>query len=265
VFAVAAGLGLANPGGAKPLAYGLSYAPDPTSLTEVSYAGGGSDFAELKAAEIAGLADLAVEVVVVDIRPSRLNTANGGFPTGAEIDENTLIGLSIVTDVEVELVKTVGNRGRGRDFRMRKGDRFIVTVGGGTIVTDLDQAQATAIGAMEVETISEDPEHVHTEGESHPPDEEIETPWVGILEEFIWGSAPGEAMTEGDRFVVLLTDFEIPGFAESHRLQYWSPTHPSGIFRENQGKGKRKGQSRWVADLTGEEVDLEAIGQIVGG
>ena len=193
-------------GGGKDVEYGVNLGPDPTSLADVGSAGGGASYQILSTDEIAELSELALEVVVVDVRQSRLNTGDGKYPSAEQIEKLGTTGLDIVTDVVVEIQRTVADKtGKGPGA----GEQFTIVVGGGTFYTTLSEAQGRASGIiLEVEVATDGGatgSPIHGEGNQPDPDLEEEVAWDGPLFGFEWGWTPSEHMAEGDRLVVLLT------------------------------------------------------------
>ncbi len=211
-------------------------AAEPTSLADLRGLGGGS-YIEMTAEEIAAISEVMLEAVVIDIKKSRLNTADGLFPTGAEIEANGFGPLVVLTDVEVRVVRTFGAVPTGFDFS--PGETITVTVGGGMYRTVLDADQIEAIGlASGADTGIEG--GVPTEPGS----------------EFVWGTSPDENLSEGDTVMILLARQEIPGFAGSPSLRVLSPTHPFGVFHRN-------GSDQWV-DPRGRVIDTEKLPDLLG-
>jgi hypothetical protein len=216
-------------------------AAEPTSLAELPGMGGGS-YLEMTAEEIAAISDVVIEAVVVDVKKSRLNTTDGLFPTGAEIEAYGFGSLVVLTEVDVQVIRTLGATRAELDFA--PGETITVTVGGGMYKTALDLAQIEAVGLAGDGDFSGAPPGLETEDPPEP----------GA--EIVWGVSPDENLGEGDTVVILLVRQEIPGFAQSAPLQVLSPTHPLGVFHKND-------EGQWV-DRRGRVVDVETLGGLLG-
>ena len=212
--------------------YGANDGADPVSLSELAVLGGAT-YEGLSPEQLADRTELAIEAVVIDVRPSHLNTSDGLFPSAEDILTNGLSELVVLTDITIKIVKTLGSSSEAPT--LNEGDLFTITVGGGTIFTTLSVEQANALGATE---ISQDfPEH--TEGDGLPPDVEIEEP-VNSPIEFVWGTAPDEDLTEGDTVAVFLTRVIVTGYeSAAGEVTMWGPVHPYGVFQ-------RGGQQEWI-------------------
>jgi hypothetical protein len=213
---------------------------------------GGATYEGLTPEQLAGKSELAVEVVIIDIRPSHLNTSDGLFPSADEILADGMCNLTVMTNVTVEIFRTLG---RSDDApTLNNGDSFTLAVGGGTIYTTLSVEQANALG---VTTVNEEfPEH--TEGDSLPPDVEIEEP-VDAPVKFTWGTTPDIDLTEGDHVALFLTRVTVPAYAAGEGdIEYWSPVHPYAVFhRSSDGDWIPKG-----AEYDG--INPEELAKLIG-
>lgn len=226
--------------------YGANVGPEPDSLSDVSGLGGGS-WELLTLDEIAALADGVLEVEVVDVMKTRLNTHDGRFPTSDELEQFGLRQLVPLTDVKVKVVRSVATS--SPDLRWDKGEELIITVGGGLYETVLDQRQARLLGITDAETPETLPDH--TEGESSPPDVETEVPVESDAVPFSWGTSPeGLRLTEGETVVLFVHEVTIGGYL-SPQQTYLGVIHPRGVLSPSNGQ--------WVDPLDGRPVDLDAL------
>lgn len=225
-------------------------AAEPTSLAELRGMGGGS-YLEMTAEEIAAISDVVIEAVVVDVKKSRLNTGDGLFPTGSDIEAHGFGSLVVLTDVEVRVVRTLG--ATRSDLVYPPEEVVTITIGGGQYKTLLDLDQATALGLTEVVNGTFPP---HSENNTNPPDIEVTRPVTGGGQEIVWGTSPDENLSEGDRVVLILVRHEVPGYANSQPIVVLSPTHPLGVFHKND-------EGQWV-DRRRKVVDVETLSALLG-
>ena len=225
--------------------YGVDTAPDPVSTAELTGVGGAT-YLDLTSEEIRGRAGLVLDATVIDVRRSRLNTDDGAFPPAEVLEERGVTSLDVVTDVVVGVVDVLDAR-RGVVGVPSPGDRFTITVGGGRFVTRLGVARARALGMTDssviVPTTVEPvvcPEH---EPHCGPPQIEVETPVTAPVD-FVYGSSPGERLTEGERVVVFLERVPLRRYGGG-TFEAWVPVHPAGILRPTE-------DGRWEARGTGE-------------
>lgn len=229
---------------------GANVGPDPTSLEEFSGLGGAT-YEPLDSLGAAALADVAVEVEIVDIKRTHLNTQDGQFPSTEQLERLGIGDLTALTDVDVRIRKFLGSAKEGLSFD--EGSITTITVGGGLYQTLVVSRQAELLGLTEVVN---GPFPEHTEGETGPPDVEEEVPVQGDAIPFTWGSSPEElSFAEGDVLVVFLVEHEIPGY-DTGNLVLVGPIHPMGVLVED-GIG-------WKVQGTDDNVELDALIQALG-
>lgn len=210
--------------------YGANEGADPTSLSELAVVGGAT-YEGLTPEELAGRSELAIEAIIIDIRPSHLNTSDGLFPSTGEILAKGLSDLTVMTEVTVEIVSTLGKSDEAPS--LANGDTFTLGVGGGAFYTTLSVEQATALGVTAVD--QDFPEH--TEGDGLPPDVEIEEP-VETPVRITWGTTTDMDLTEGDHVALFLTKVTVAAFeAGESDVEYWSPVHPYAVFHRSPDGG----------------------------
>ena len=127
-----------------PIPFGQNSLGDPSSLAELAALGGATHLASTPE-EIAAISTAAIEVVVLDVRPSTLNTSDGRFPSGDAIRSSGLERLSVHTEVVAKLVNV-----RSGELTSERDDLVTLTIGGGVIATRLDKHQAEALGITRV-------------------------------------------------------------------------------------------------------------------
>jgi hypothetical protein len=180
-----------------------------------------------------------LEIRIVDVHPSYLNTADGLFPSPADaIDDSgnyQFAGLYTLTDVDVEIISVLAIAGDVSEFINSK-NGMTITVHGGSMETVLDVEAARAFGVTEV--VEDFPYHEGPE-EGLEPDIETDVPAQSPVV-MSWGISPSEVLTEGDHLVVLFEVREVSGFSGAPSLRRIFPVHPFAVFRSVEGK--------WVAD-----------------
>jgi len=230
--------------------FGINFSGDPSSLTELKGLGGGTE-APLTTDQMVRQADSVLEVSVVDIKRSYLNTANGAFPSEPELAGGAVDELLVLTDVEVRVLRD-RSKGRltgkgpfdGKSLHLGKrtgdgsgtalaGELMTVTVMGGAIQTRLSHGQATALGVMEVVEQFPDRSHHSTE---HP-DIEIERPATGQIDDFSYGISPSVSMSEGDDVVLVLETIEVP-MVGGGQMSVLSLAHSSSVLHAGTAPGE---------------------------
>ena len=227
---------------------GTALVSDPRSTADVAVAGGGS-LGPILPAELADLSDLVVEVEVVDVKPSVLNTTDGRFPSATELaakagEGHPLVGLEVSTPVEVRVVDVLA-AAPGTSPPGTK--TLVVTVAGGAVRGILDPTQARLLGVLEV------PEGIQ-EG---PGAEEVEVPATGPVD-FTWGYAPSETLTEGGRYVLFLSRTETVRYDGSGTDLRWTVVDPAGVF-EQDAEGRWRPQRSFASG----PVDLSTVVSLV--
>ena len=189
--------------------------------------------------ELADSAIAVLEIRVVDVHPSYLNTADGLFPSPADaIDASgnyRFAGLYTLTDIDVEIVSVLATVGDVSEF-MNSKNAMTITVHGGFMETVLDVEAARAFGVTQV--VEDSPYHEGPE-EGVEPDIETEIPAQSPVV-MSWGISPSEVLTEGDHLVIFFEVREVNGFSGAPILRRIFPVHPFAVFRSVGGK--------WVAD-----------------
>lgn len=220
--------------------YGVNTAPDPSSTAELAGVGGGATSMALTLDQVRERADLVLEARVVDVRRSRLNTADGAFPSAESLETRGVSRLDVLTDVEVEVLDVLD--ARSRTGIPSSGDRFVIIVGGGRFETRLDLRRARALGMTEstviVPTTIEPPVCPENEPDCGPPEIERETPVTAPVD-LTYGMSPGERFTEGETALVYLERLALRTY-EGGTFEAWVPVHPIGILRPT-------GDGRWQA------------------
>ncbi len=211
--------------------FGANLGPDPSSTSELR-SQGGATYLPMEIDELRQAADLVVEATVVDVHRSRLNTADGLFPSIGELEARGVTNLDVLTDVDLDVVDVVDTR-PGVEGGPQPGERLTVTVGGGEYTTILDAERARAIGMTDVVVVvpptSEPLVCPSNEPDCGPPEAEIETPVTGPAA-LTYGRAPGEILTEGERMIVYLVRVALRRY-EGGTMEVWGPVHPAGILR----------------------------------
>lgn len=216
---------------------------EPTRLSDLALLGGSTE-ASWTFQEMAEKSDMAVVVQVVDVKPSRLNTPDGRFPTAEEIKTNGLTDLTVLTDVEVVVSEVLA----ATDDSLRNGERMIITVGGGTIFTALSADQAQALGIMEVTVVPSDV--------AGAPDKEIEVPMNGPVDEFMWGTTPEGELVEGEESLLFIHEIDIPSYVKNApELRILAPVHSSAMLHRD--------ASRWV-NHHGDVAPVAEMSELVG-
>lgn len=223
-------------------------AAEPTALSDVNVEGGGT-YEPLRTVENAELADVIVEARVVDVQKSYVNTKDGLFPTVDDLTKSGFTDLTVLTDVEMEVISTLGSTNDA--FAYNPGSTITITVGGGVYRMALSASDANALGFTEVKN---GPFPEHNEGDGLPPDEEIEGPVTEPLE-FTWGTTTDIVLEEGETVTILLIQHEIDGY-DTDLLTLLSPVHPGGVFRQTT-------DGVWVSDYAEETVDIHELVTIV--
>lgn len=220
---------------------------DPTSLEDVSGLGGAS-WEPLTAEEAAARSEIAVQGVVENVAKSRLNTADGLFPTAEVIEsQGGLAELTALTDLQMTVTEVLA--GGLPDVVVAAGEDLTITLGGGLYETVLTPEQASALGMVVVVETSF-PEHEH--GEEGPPDTETEVA-VSADETFLWGHSPEYLnLAEADTVVLFLTEAEVPGFGGSPAISIVAPVHPTVVLRPSANGG-------WVDEFGDGAPDLETL------
>ncbi len=165
---------------------------DPRSTADVAAAGGAS-YLPITSSGLADLADLIVEIDVIDVNPSVLNTTDGRFPSAPELaakatEGHPLVGLAVATPVDVRIRSILANPSGART-----GGAFTIMVAGGAVSVTLDSDQARLLGILEVPD----------DAQEGPGAEEVEVPADGPVD-ITWGHSPDVVLTEGERYVVIL-------------------------------------------------------------
>ncbi len=200
---------------------------DPTSTADLA-AGGGASLGPILPAELAELTDLVVEVEVVDVQPSRLNTADGGFPNAADLaatakEGHPLVGLEVFTPVDVRIL---GVAAAAPEVTPPGPGSFLVEVGGGAVTATLDTDQARLLGVLEVpDGAREGPGAV-----------EVEQPATGPVD-ITWGYGPSAVLTEGARYVLFLARSEVERYDGSGTDLRWTVVDPAGVFEPTEDGG----------------------------
>lgn len=225
--------------------YGDNLGSEPTSLSDLSALGGASH-TQRTINEIAGFSHLAVEVEVLDVKKTRLNTHDGRFPSEEDLALRGLDGLVALTDVSVRVIRTIAS---AEDVNaIAPGEEITITLGGGLYDTVVNQEQATILGIQEVTLAGEPREHV--EGEDAPPDVEVETPIQSDRVPLTWGHSPSVEMAEGETLVLFLVDTTVSGYLTDDE-DFMTVFHPRGVLR---GSG-----DRWSDPIDGTLVNLNQI------
>ncbi len=214
----------------EPSSFGTNQGPDPSSTAELR-GPGDAIYPPMEITELRRTADLVVEATVVDVHRSRLNTADGLFPSIGELEVRGVTNLDVLTDVDLDVVDVVDTR-PGLEDAPRPGDRFTITVGGGEYTTTLDVGRARAIGMTDVVVVvpptSEPLVCPSNEPDCGPPETEFETP-VTAPAALTYGRAPGEVLTEGDLVILFLVRVAVRRY-EGGTVQIWGPVHPAGVL-----------------------------------
>ncbi len=239
-----------------PSSFGTNLGPEPSSTAELRSLGGAT-YLPMDLPELRQTASLVVEATVVDVHRSRLNTADGLFPSLDELRARGLANLDVLTDVDLEVIDVVDVR-PGVDAAPRPGERFTITVGGGEYTTTLDVERARAIGMTDVEVVvppTREPLVCPSiEPDCGPPEVEVETP-VTAPADLTYGRAPGEILTEGDRVVLSLVRLPLRRY-EGGTTEVWGPVHPVGVLRPtDDGRWKAPGSA-----ATYSRQDLALVG-----
>lgn len=230
---------------------------DPTSTRDLQGPGGAS-IEPIPLDDLADLSDAAVEMTVLDVRPSRLNTPNGEFPAvDVEGPAGQLSDLLVFTEIEVR-VEVVHALRAGLEDNISAGDILVVTVDGGLIETVLPAAEAAALGIRmpvnEPEGSTEDPAPGSPERDPVTPTESVSDGKEIVPAEpvpYARGIPPFYSLTEGDRVLVFLVYTTQPGF-RGPDIDVLEPTHPYGLFRQSGDK--------WIPDREAAEgVDPIAL------
>lgn len=217
---------------------------EPTRLSDLALLGGSTE-APWSFEEMAKRSHVAVVVEVVDVRPSRLNTPDGRFPSAAAIRSQGLSELTVLTDVDVFVGNTLASAGKAPT----PGEQMTITVGGGTIFTSLDADQAAALGITAVTVV---PAAV-----AGGLDREVEVPVNGPVDEFMWGTTPEGELVEGEEALLFLEVLAIPSYdIRGSDLRILSPVHSSAMLHRD--------GSIWV-DHNGTTAPVAAMTQHVGG
>ncbi len=229
---------------------GSNSGPDPTSTLELMVTGGAS-YQNSTPEGIAEKAQALVKVRILDVKRSHLNTRDENFPSAEELGKYGTENLVALTDLDVEVLAILAVVD-GIDIP--SGGNMKVTLGGGYFDTTLTKAQAQLIGLTESQVVGGPREHL--EGETGPPDVEIETLVDRDGVAFGWGSAPDVPLVEGDVVVLTLVEVEIPTF-DGGSTTILTIAHPEGVFAENGG--------RWQEVVNPSVfVDLDAVQRAVG-
>lgn len=215
-------------------AFGINFSGDPSSLAELKGLGGGTE-RNLTTDQMISRSSSVVEVNVVDVTRSYLNTVDGAFPTEDELKAGAIKDLLVLTDVEVEVVRnrsrsSLPTKGKGSDWtfsrdRSAVDESMLVTVMGGAIQTRLTYEQATALGVTEVTETFADRTHHSTD---HP-DIEIERPVSGPVEDFSFGISPSVSLSEGDNLILVLEEVEVP-MIDGSTKRVLSLAHSSSVL-----------------------------------
>jgi len=141
--------------------------------------------------ELADSAIAAMEIRIVDVHPSYLNTADGLFPSLADAVDDSgnyrLAGLYTLTDVDVEIISVLAIAGDVSEF-MNSKNGMTITVHGGSMETVPDVEAARAFGVTQV--VEDSPYHEGPE-EGLGPDIETEIPALSPVV-MSWGISPSE-------------------------------------------------------------------------
>jgi len=198
------------------------------------------DYDELPAASVA-----AIEVIVIDVRPSIPNTRNGEFPP---IDLNgsfdQLRGLYPLTRVEVQIVDVLGGQ-----LDSSVGDRVDITIAGGVITTTLTPQEARILGfeGAEIDDAALAAPHDHDPDAEPTPEPEID---LNAPVPLSIGIAPSVRLTEGDRVVLFVVQRDSQIFGSAGTRSVLAITHPVGVYRQYaQGWASDFGESDAYVDV----------------
>ncbi|MCI0545286.1 MAG: hypothetical protein L0Z49_12730 [Actinobacteria bacterium] len=230
-------------------AYGRNIGPDPISLRELGGLGGAS-LEPLDPTDAAARSELAMEIEVVDIKRTTLNTPDGRFPSADQLEKLGISDLSAGTDVVVRVRDFLGSS--REDLAFDEGSLVTLTIGGGRYDTVIDNQQAQLLGMTEVVDGSS---AEHNEGETATPDVEVEVPVVGDSFEVSWGHSPVHSFSEGDVLILFLVEFQAPGY-DRGPLTLLGPIHPSGVLVKD-GDG-------WKVEGGDAQVDVNALVEALG-
>lgn len=239
----------------------ISASFDPTSTLELQGPGGAS-IEPVAVSDIPRLSDAAIEVTVVDVKPSRLNTADGKFPA-VDVDgpADQLRGLLVFTEVEVRVEAVHSARSASRDLRV--GDTLTIVVDGGVVETILPPDEAAALGVLiPIDEPEGSAEHPDPGDSAREPAAPRTDPGDGVEVaptepvSYTTGIVSFYALTEGDRVLLFVAETTQPGFRMAD-FTVLEPTHPFGIFHRIDGA--------WVADRNeAVGVDVVALARQVG-
>jgi hypothetical protein len=214
-------------------------AADPRSLGELALTGGATE-APMGFEDIARVSELVVHVRVADVRPSRLNTGDGAFPTGASIRSDGLGELTVFTEVALDVVDVLAVLAEVSE--PTEGHVLTIVVGGGAVFPRLDADQVAALGLVRVVETRPNPD-----GEGFI---QVEAPIEGPLDDFVWGSAPHGDLVEGRQVIIFLQRIGIPSYDGETTFDVWGPVHADGILHPS--------QAGWVT-LEGEAAPLDEM------
>ncbi|HEX9854780.1 MAG TPA: hypothetical protein VGC47_05655 [Acidimicrobiia bacterium] len=190
--------------------------------------------------EIASAAEAVLVAKIVDVKRSRVNTADGIFPSAAELGESPIGDLIVLTDVEVDVTEML--RATSPELNFDEGASVALTIGGGSYTTVLSAEQADILG------MTGDHDSAALDAELVPQAADDLT--------ITYGNAPAASLAEGEVVVLFLVEHQIDGFGDTPQLTLLAPVHPDAILRPD-------GVGGWLGP-GGEAADLPALIELVG-